>query len=455
MSSLLIHTVVDDDGEVVNRVVLPKGRRRTVLELAHDKCSHVGVRKTRDIGLDYRQLNNITPQSRYYLPSLADIMNKAGNCAVMSTLDLTAGLHQIRMSPECEEMTTFGCPAGKFKFKRMPFGLKNAPAIFQAVVEEVLRPVLDVSVNYVDDDLIFTNKGAAFGSCGACAEVFRRGRIKVKLRKCMWGRKQVRYLGHLVGCGQVVVPEARCEAMRQYGKPLTKKGLKTFLGALGFYRKLVPGFAQFSSALTPATYLKAPHRVRWSAEMEKAYKFLCECLCNPIVLTVPVVEDVFVLYTDASGVGINGCLHVSRDGVELPVEFFSQQLRGAERNYSVSELEALAVVAAVYHFEVYLWGSDVTIVTDHEPNLVLLGGKMGGCIGSVRSWRDGCPRSWKQRRDIPHADGLSRRNWEDHENMQDQEVKDVHPQSLLTPVEAVVTGGGDVGLNIDSSRVEN
>ncbi len=141
----------------------------------------------------------------------------------------------------------------------------------------------------MDDDLIFTNKGAAFGSCGACAEVFRRGRIKVKLRKCMWGRKQVRYLGHLVGCGQVVVPEARCEAMRQYGKPLTKKGLKTFLGALGFYRKFVPGFAQFSSALTPATYLKAPHRVRWSADMEKAYRFLCECLCNPIVLTVPVV----------------------------------------------------------------------------------------------------------------------------------------------------------------------
>ncbi len=114
MSSLLIHTVVDDDGEVVNRVVLPKGRRRMVLELAHDKCSHVGMRKTRDIGLDYKQLNNITPQRRYYLPSLADIMNKAGNCAVMSTLDLTAGLHQIRMSPECEEMTTFGCPAGKF-----------------------------------------------------------------------------------------------------------------------------------------------------------------------------------------------------------------------------------------------------------------------------------------------------------------------------------------------------
>ncbi len=409
------------------------------------------------ICIDYRQLNNITPQRRYYLPSLADIMDKAGNCAVMSTLDLTAGFHQIRMSPECEEMTTFGCPAGKFKFKRMPFGLKNAPAIFQAVVEEVLRPVSDVSVNYVDDVLVFTKTWEQH--LVAVERVLRclgEAGLTVKLRKCVWDRKQVRYLGHLVGCGQVVVPEARCEAMRQYGKPLTKKGLKTFLGALGFYRKFVPKFAQFSSALTPATYLKAPHKVRWSAEMEEAFRFLCECLCNYIVLTVPVVEDVFVLYTDASGVGIGGCLHVSRDGVELPVAFFSRQLRGAERNYSVSELEALAVVAAVYHFEVYLWGSDVTIVTDHEPNLALLGGtsklnvrlhrfsqKLAGRVSRI---------VWKQGRDIPHADGLSRRNWEDHENMQDQErVKDVHSQSLLTTGEAVVTGGGDVGPNIDSS----
>ncbi len=140
------------------------------------------------------------------------------------------------------------------------------------------------------------------------------------------------------------------------------------------------------------------------------------------------------------------------------MEFFSQQLRGAERNYSVSELEALAVVAAVYHFEVYLWGSDVTIVTDHEPNLVLLGGtsKLNGRLHRFSQKLAGrVSQIMEAEGDIPHVDGLSRRNWEDHENMQDQEVKYVHPQSLLTPVEAVVTGGGDVGLNIDSSRVEN
>ncbi len=119
-------------------------------------------------------------------------------------------------------------------------------------------------------------------------------------------------------------------------------------------------------------------------------------------------------------------------------------------------MEALAVVAAVYHFEVYLWGSDVTIVTDHEPNLALLGGtsKLNGRLHRFSQKLVGRVSRivWKQGRDIPHANGLSRRNWEDHENMQDQErVKDVHSQSLLTTGKAVVTGRGDVGPNIDSS----
>lgn len=91
-----------------------------------------------------------------------------------------------------------------------------------------------------------------------------------------------------------------------------------------------------------------------------------------MVLCVPSREDVFVLCTDASKCGIGACLHVVRDGVELPVAFYSRQLRGAEHNYSTSEKEALAIVAAVYHFSVYLIGGNVTIFTDHSPCTALL-----------------------------------------------------------------------------------
>ncbi len=236
------------------------------------------------ICIDYRELNNITPQRRYYLPSLEDIMERAGNCSVMSTLDLTSGFHQIRVEEASKDLTTFGCPMGKFRFNRMPFGLKNAPAIFQAVVGQVLNPVEDVCVNYVDDVLIYTRTwGEHLVALDRVLKCLGNMGLKVKRRKCVWGRRQVRYLGHLVGCGQVMVPQSRCLSFKNYGKPTTKKGLRTFLGAIGFYRKFVSGFAALSSALTPATHLKAPQKVNWTQDMDEAFGSLCECLCNNVV----------------------------------------------------------------------------------------------------------------------------------------------------------------------------
>ncbi len=114
------------------------------------------------------------------------------------------------------------------------------------------------------------------------------------------------------------------------------------------------GFANLSAKLMPGMSLSAPHRVEWTEEWERAFCGLCVSLCKRVVLYVPLLTDEFCLYTDASGVGIGACLHVVREGDELPVAFFSRQLRGAEKRYSVTELESLAIVAVVAHFNVYL-----------------------------------------------------------------------------------------------------
>ncbi len=89
--------------------------------------------------VDFRSFNVITPLKRHYLPTLDDLWDRAGNCKVMSTLDLTSGFHQIEMDEHSKNLSSFGCPQGCFRFKRMPFGLKNAPAVFQQVLKEVLR----------------------------------------------------------------------------------------------------------------------------------------------------------------------------------------------------------------------------------------------------------------------------------------------------------------------------
>jgi len=178
--------------------------------------------------------------------------------------------------------------------------------------------------------------------------------FKIKVRKCTFRRRHVKYLGHVVGCGRLAIPEDRVEVFRNMSRTSTKKGLKSFLGAIGFYRKFIDHFADYSVDLSPATARDVLTKVKWTERMSMSFVSLSDLLCSAACLFVPREGDVFVLYTDASGVGVAGCLHVRRwsDGVdeESPVAFFSRQLSPAERNYSTTEREALAIVSQCQAF---------------------------------------------------------------------------------------------------------
>ncbi len=119
----------------------------------------VPVRKKDILGCVYRKLNSLTPLRRYWLPSSAEILEKVRPNMCLSTLDLTSGFHQLAMDPVSSEMTTFVCPFGKYRYLRMPFGLKNAPAIFQSIIEEVLKPVCAYSSNYMMTLLFIAGSG--------------------------------------------------------------------------------------------------------------------------------------------------------------------------------------------------------------------------------------------------------------------------------------------------------
>ena len=183
------------------------------------------------------------------------------------------------------------------------------------------------------------------------------------------------YLGHQIGSGQLAVPAHRVQAMREYGRPKTKRQLRAFLGSVSYYRQFVKNFSKWSSVLTPSTSLSAPRVVSWTWEMECAFRNLRVSLCHYVVLNVPCISDIFVLYTDTSGWGLGACLHVIRENEELPVAFYSRQLQGAEHHYSITELESLAIAAAVEDFEFYLFGAAFTVYTDHRACTSLLSSK--------------------------------------------------------------------------------
>lgn len=188
-----------------------------------------------------------------------------------------------------------------------------------------------------------------------------------QVSKCEFGKSELEFLGHKIGHGRLSLPGDRITALKDYKKQVSRKQLRAFLGYVNFYRKLVPPkIHKMTSKLSPATSKESPAVVWWSQTMEEAFNKLCKCLCQNMSLCMPTCHDHFVLETDASLTGMGTVLQVERDGQLLPAAFYSSQLKGAEVNYPTQELEGLALVRAVYHFSLFLYGREFEVRTDHK-----------------------------------------------------------------------------------------
>ena len=371
------------------------------------------------ICVDYRKLNSITIKDPYYMVTLEEILDRVGNSGVMSKIDLSKGYYQIEVHPESRDKTAFVSFMGKFSFTRMPFGLANAPAIFQRVMESVLEGCYEFSAPYIDDVIVFSRSVVEHERhLGEVVRALGKAGLTIKKSKCTFGRRSVEYLGHRIGSGCLAVPQHRITAMEKYLLPHSKKQLRAFLGAASYYRQFIYQFAWYSSALSPSTSLPAPAVVDWDDTKLKAFNHLRVSLCNMCVLTIPVSEDVFCLHTDASAMGIGATLNVVRDHKELTVAFFSRQLQGAQVRYSATELEALAVIRSVHFFAHFLYGRHFEVVTDHKALTSLMSSsrlnrRLQGWALKLMDFDFSI--TYKPGSQNGDADGLSRQAWTDED----------------------------------------
>ena len=381
--------------------------------------------------VDYRRLNGVSQGDPYYMATLEEILERVGSSGCISKLDLSRGFYQIEVDKESIEKTAFITPFGKYEFLRMPFGLRNAPSIFQRVMEVVLRGCYLFCAPYIDDIVVFSQSGVEhLEHLREVLEALRRNGLTVKLGKCAFGRRKLEYLGHLIGGGEMAVPKHRATAMAEYVQPRTSKQLRAFLGAASYYRRFVHNFAADSSLLSPSTSKLAPSVVVWTEEMLRAFHSLKVSLVNACVLTVPSLEDCFVLHTDASGAGVGAALYVLREGKEWPVAFFSRQLQGAQRRYSATELEALAVFQSVHFFAHYLWGAEFTVVTDHRALVHLMSSKklnkrLTGWALQLMDFN--FKIVYRPGRVHQDADGMSRQGWQDVKQLEEEGVLSDEP----------------------------
>lgn len=323
--------------------------------------------------VDYRKLNTITKKDVYPLPRIDDALDQLSAMKYFSTLDLASGYWQVKMGEESREKTAFTTPGRLFEFIVMPFGLCNAPATFQRLMESILEGLIGKAcMVYLDDILVFGQTlDEHLENLVKVFERLKKAGLRLKPKKCHFLQPQVEYLGYVVSAEGVSADPKKVQAIWEYAIPGNVKSLKTFLGLASYYRRFIPNFARIAHPLHSLTRKEASYV--WDAHCQEAFDCLKQHLTNSPVLAFPNFREEFILETDASLQGLGAVLSQEQpDGNQRPISYGSRSLQPHEQNYGITELEALGVVWAVKHFRPYIYGHHCRVITDHQALKSLL-----------------------------------------------------------------------------------
>lgn len=339
--------------------------------------------------VDYRKLNAVTHKDAFPLPRIEETLTSMTRAEWFSTLDLASGYWQVEVDPQDREKTAFTTPLGLYEFQRMPFGLCNAPATFQRLMQQCLSgQITDSLLVYLDDIIVYSPDFATHVQ--HLEEVFERlWRHGLKLRpdKCKLFHREVKFLGHVVDQRGVRPDPEKISAVVDWPVPTTAKELKAFLGLAGYYRRFVSGFAKVARPLNsllvgiPNDKRLSSRPLSWSSEAQSAFDSLKRILTEAPILAYADFTQPFVLYTDASHYGLGAVLAQVQEGRERVVAYASRSLHPTERNdanYSSFKLELLALKWAITEkFKDYLTGATFTVYTDNNPVAHLQSARLG------------------------------------------------------------------------------
>lgn len=318
--------------------------------------------------VDFRKLNSVTKQINFPLPDLQDVVDAMSEAhpKYFSVLDLKSGFYQIPLSPDTKEKTTFVSHSGQYNFLRLPMGMTNAPISFQILMTKVLKGQnFKNLLCYVDDVIIFSKSFEEH--LKHLKEVFYRldnADLRLHPEKCKFAMPKVLYLGHFISEKGVEVDSSKIEIITKYPQPTSQKQIRQFLGLCGYYRKFIRNYAAIANPLN--RLLRKEMEFIFDKECEKSFQTLKEALASTPVLAFPDLNKPFIINTDASTVGIGFILsQANEQGVIHPICYGGRSLTRAERHYSATELECLALVSAVKQFHCYLVNTSFTIETDH------------------------------------------------------------------------------------------
>ncbi|GBN78877.1 Retrovirus-related Pol polyprotein from transposon 17.6 [Araneus ventricosus] len=277
--------------------------------------------------VDYRQLNKFTIPDAYPMKLITELLYEVGKARLISVLDFTKGYWQILMKPEAKHYIAFVTHSGLYQWNVMPFGVKNAGSTFQ-----------------------------------------RNSNFTLNLEKCEFGKKEVKFLGLVVGSGRHSPDPEKIETIKRLSQPTTKKEVRSLLGLANNYRDYIPNFSSLLLSLTNLTKKNVPNKIPWNEEAELAFQALKRELTRMPSLYTPQLDKPFQLNTDASATAIGACLaQTGDDGNDNPIAFFSKKLTPTQMRWATIEREAYAVLEALKKYDTWIFGARIQVISDHNP----------------------------------------------------------------------------------------
>ena len=298
---------------------------------------------------------------------------KLKGAKVFSTIDLRSGYHHIALGKSSRAKTAFVTPFGKYEFLMVPFGLAQAPAYFQLLMNKVLKG-LKFAMTYLDDIIIFSqDESQHLEHLEIVFSHLQEAGLKMKRSKCDFFKSEIHYLGHLISPEGISPLPNKLDSIKHMPAPNSAKEIKQFLGLTGNYRKFVPRFADISRPLTTLT--KKDVKFEWTSACQKSFELLKEALCGEPVLKYADTSKPYTLYTDASKYGWAGVLtqpHITTiDGksttTDHPVAFVSGLFRGSQLNWAALTKEAFAIYMSIKKLSFYLTDAQILLRSDHKP----------------------------------------------------------------------------------------